>query len=302
MNVEEHMQITVVGLGKMGLNLTKQMLDKGHQVNGFDINEHVREDFGHPNLTYLDNLSELNGQSSQNLVLLLLPAGPITQGTIQELATILKTGDIIVDFANAQYQVSIDAANQLAKQGIDYHDCGLSGGVHGARYGACMMLGGKETASQDLLTLLASLCVDHGFQAYEGVGSGHYLKMVHNGIEYGMMQALAEGLELLNEQSHYRYDLAEVTGNWEFGSIIESALLSNIHAELMKDKKLSNFSNQVAASGEAKWMIQEALEEEVAVPTIALSLMKRNASLKALSFSNQALSAMRFNFGGHKEF
>lgn len=105
------MQITVVGLGKMGLNLTKQMLDKGHQVNGFDINERVREDFGHPNLTYLDNLSELNGQNSQNLVLLLLPAGPITQGTIQELATILKTGDIIVDFANAQYQVSIDAAN-----------------------------------------------------------------------------------------------------------------------------------------------------------------------------------------------
>ncbi|RPA65075.1 NADP-dependent phosphogluconate dehydrogenase [Aerococcus agrisoli] len=296
------MQITVVGLGKMGLNITKQMLDKGHQVNGFDINTSVRESFSHANLTYLDDLAVLKDASDKNLVLLLLPAGPITQGMIAQLAGTLKSGDTIVDFANAQYQVSIEAANQLAAVGIDYHDCGLSGGVHGARYGACMMLGGKETASKDLLALLSSLCVANGFQAYEGIGSGHYLKMVHNGIEYGMMQALAEGLELLKEQSHYQYDLAEVTGNWEFGSIIESALLSNIHAELAKDKELSSFTNQVAASGEAKWMIQEALEEEVAVPTIALSLMKRNASLKALSFSNQALSAMRYNFGGHKEF
>ena len=162
-----------------------------------------------------------------------------------------------------------------------------------------MMLGGLEYADKDLLALLESICVPSGFQAYQGVGSGHYLKMVHNGIEYGMMQSNAEGLELLKEQGHFDYDLSAVTKNWEHGSIIESALLSNIHEELVRDVQLSDFNHKVHASGEAKWMVEEALEEEVAVPTIALSLMKRNASLRELSYSNQVLSAMRYNFGGH---
>lgn len=218
---------------------------------------------------------------------------------MSDLSNILQEGDRLVDFSNSNFKDSIRQAELLADKGIQYFDCGLSGGVEGARHGACMMLGGLEYADKDLLALLESICVPSGFQAYQGVGSGHYLKMVHNGIEYGMMQSIAEGLELLKEQGHFDYDLSAVTKNWEHGSIIESALLSNIHEELVRDVQLSDFNHKVHASGEAKWMVEEALEEEVAVPTIALSLMKRNASLRELSYSNQVLSAMRYNFGGH---
>lgn len=294
------MQVTVIGLGKMGLNLTKQLLDQGHTVQGYDVEKSIYQNYSHPSLTYLEAINDIQNQPSPRTVFSLLPAGVITQESLKELSLILNEGDKVIDFSNSNYKDSIQQAGILMEQGIQYFDCGLSGGVQGARHGACMMLGGREFASEELLDLLASLCQPLAFQAYEGIGSGHYLKMVHNGIEYGMMQSIAEGLELLKEQGQFDFDLSAVTQNWEQGSIIESALLSNIHQELVKDASLSGYSNQVHASGEAKWMVVEAMKEEVAVPTIALSLMKRNASLKDLNFSNQVLSAMRYNFGGHR--
>ena len=163
-------------------------------------------------------------------------------------------------------------------------------------------MGGPKEPNGAVLALLESLCVADGFNYYPQPGSGHYLKMVHNGIEYGMMQAIAEGFELLNDQSKFDFDLSKVATNWSNGSIIESALMTNIEEELTKDQQLTQYTNKVHASGEAKWMVGEALEEEVPVPVISLSLMKRNASLSDVAFSNQVLSAMRFNFGGHKEY
>lgn len=296
------MQISVIGLGKMGFNLTEQLLDNGHQVKGYDINQSIYTRYKHDNLTYLHTLEELSQFDGKQYIFMLLPAGDITYSTLKQLSKILKEEDVIVDFSNSNYKVSIENSEWLKEFGIQYHDCGLSGGVKGARHGACMMLGGLEFVSKELLDVLESLCVPSGFQAYANIGSGHYLKMVHNGIEYGMMQSIAEGLELLKEQSHYDFNLGDVTANWEVGSIIESALLTNIHEELVRDPELVDFPNKVHPSGEAKWMLSEALDEEIAVPVISLSLMKRNASLKELSFSNQVLSAMRYNFGGHKNY
>lgn len=296
------MKITLIGLGKMGLSLAKQLNKQGQQTNGFDLNPLVADDYTDERMTYLESITDLAHQDDQQLVFLVLPAGKATKSTINQLATILKSEDIIVDFSNSFYKDSLENFASLKELGINYYDCGLSGGVNGAMTGACMMVGGPTEANQEVLDMLASLCVEGGFNYYNQAGSGHYLKMVHNGIEYGMMQAMAEGLELLKEQQQFDFDLSAVTNNWRYGSIIESALLDNIHEELAKDRDLSGFNRKVHASGEAKWMVSEALEEEVPTPVISLSLMKRNASLREVAFSNQVISAMRYNFGGHKEY
>ena len=221
---------------------------------------------------------------------------------MKALKDILKQNDMVIDFSNSFYKDSLANFDLFKANGIKYYDCGISGGVEGALHGACMMVGGPDPLDQQVDDVLASLCVDGGYHFYPEPGSGHYLKMVHNGIEYGMMQSIAEGLHLLKAQSHYKFNLDEVVGNWSKGSIIESALLDNIYDELDRDALLGNFQHKVAASGEAKWMVNEALAEEVPTPVIALSLMNRNASLHEVSFSNQVISAMRYRFGGHKEY
>lgn len=296
------MNITVIGLGKMGLSLAKQLINKGHHINGFDLNPLIASKYQHANLNYIPSIDSITEVKDKNIIFLLLPAGEPTESTLNELSRVLNQGDVVIDFSNSFYKDSLKRYKAMSEVGLKYYDCGLSGGVEGALNGACMMLGGEPSTSKDLLDLLASLCVEGGFNFYPQPGSGHYLKMVHNGIEYGMMQSIAEGLELLQEQSYFDFNLSDVTSNWSKGSIVESALLDNIHDELSKDTQLADFSNKVAASGEAKWMVGEALAEEVPAPVISLSLMKRNASLREKSFSNQVISAMRYNFGGHKEY
>lgn len=300
--MEAIMKITIIGLGKMGLSLAKQLNKQGKHVNGFDLNPKIKESYSDERLHYLASINEITNSESQNVVFLVLPAGEPTKKTIEQLIPVLNKEDILIDFSNSFYKDSINHYIKLNEYSIKYYDCGLSGGVAGALNGACMMLGGPENTDPELLHLLGSLCVPGGFKFYPQSGSGHYLKMVHNGIEYGMMQAIAEGLALLKEQNKFDFDLSEVTSNWSYGSIIESSLLSNICEELTQDTALSQFNNKVHASGEAKWMVGEALQEEVPTPVISLSLMKRNASLSEISFSNQVLSAMRYNFGGHKEY
>lgn len=296
------MEVTIIGLGKMGLSLAKQLNEQGKSINGFDLNPNIAKVYTNSQLNYLESIDQLAENNQKNIVFLVLPAGKPTKQTINQLSNILKREDIIIDFSNSFYKESLKNYNQLKEFEIQYYDCGLSGGVEGARHGACMMLGGPKNTSRLLLNLLESLCVPNGFDFYPQPGSGHYLKMVHNGIEYGMMQSIAEGLELISEQDQFEFDLSTVTSNWNHGSIIQSSLLSNIHEELLNDEQLTQFNHKVHASGEAKWMVGEALLEEVPVPVISLSLMKRNASLSDVSFSNQVLSAMRYNFGGHKEY
>lgn len=296
------MKITVIGLGKMGLALAKQLMKQGQHINGFDLNPLIVDQLETDKCQLLPDLSALSDNAEKNVVFSLLPSGEPTTSTMKALKDILKQNDMVIDFSNSFYKDSLANFDLFKANGIRYYDCGISGGVEGALHGACMMVGGPDPLDQQLNDVLASLCVDGGYRFYPEPGSGHYLKMVHNGIEYGMMQAIAEGLHLINEQSHYKFNLDEVVGNWSKGSIIESDLLDNIYDELNQDALLGNFQHKVAASGEAKWMVNEALAEEVPTPVIALSLMNRNASLHEVSFSNQVISAMRYRFGGHKEY
>lgn len=296
------MKITVIGLGKMGLALAKQLMKQGQHINGFDLNPLIVDQLETDKCPLLPDLSVLADNADKNVVFSLLPSGEATKSTMKALKDILKQNDMVIDFSNSFYEDSLSNFDLFKANGIKYYDCGISGGVEGALHGACMMVGGPEPLDQQVDDVLASLCVDGGYRFYPEPGSGHYLKMVHNGIEYGMMQSIAEGLHLLKAQSHYKFNLDEVVGNWSKGSIIESALLDNIYDELDRDALLGNFQHKVAASGEAKWMVNEALAEEVPTPVIALSLMNRNASLHEVSFSNQVISAMRYRFGGHKEY
>lgn len=296
------MKITVIGLGKMGLALAKQLMKQGQHINGFDLNPLIVDQLETDKYQLLPDLSVLADNADKNVVFSLLPSGEATKSTMKALKDILKQNDMVIDFSNSFYEDSLSNFDLFKANGIKYYDCGISGGVEGALNGACMMVGGPEPLDQQVDDVLASLCVDGGYRFYPEPGSGHYLKMIHNGIEYGMMQSIAEGLHLLKAQSHYKFNLDEVVGNWSKGSIIESALLDNIYDELDRDALLGNFQHKVAASGEAKWMVNEALAEEVPTPVIALSLMNRNASLHEVSFSNQVISAMRYRFGGHKEY
>lgn len=296
------MKITVIGLGKMGLALAKQLMKQGQHINGFDLNPLIADHLDTGKCQLLPDLSFLADNVDKNLVFCLLPSGEPTTSTMKILKDILKQNDMVIDFSNSFYEDSLSNFDLFKEKAILYYDCGISGGVEGALNGACMMVGGPEPLDPQVNNILKSLCVPGGYRFYPQPGSGHYLKMVHNGIEYGMMQAIAEGLHLLKAQSHYAFKLDDVVGNWTRGSIIESALLDNIYDELNQDALLDNFQHKVAASGEAKWMVNEALAEEVPTPIIALSLMNRNASLHEVSFSNQVISAMRYRFGGHKEY
>lgn len=296
------MKITVIGLGKMGLALAKQLMKQGQHINGFDLNPLIVDQLDTDKCQLLPDVAVLADNADKNVVFSLLPSGEPTKSTMQNLKDILHPNDIVIDFSNSFYKDSLDNFDLFKEKDILYYDCGISGGVEGALSGACMMVGGLGPLDKQVNNILASLCVPGGYRFYPEPGSGHYLKMVHNGIEYGMMQAIAEGLHLLNAQSHFAFKLDDVVGNWSRGSIIESALLDNIHDELNHDALLGDFQHKVAASGEAKWMVNEALAEEVPTPVIALSLMNRNASLHEVSFSNQVISAMRYRFGGHKEY
>ena len=294
------MNVVVIGLGKMGLNLVKNFNDKGISIIGHDVHKEIGDAYQHHLFTFSETFPNFS-KDTENIVLLLLPSGTITNQVIDSLKNQLHSGDRVIDFSNSQYQVSIDNHKKLTDKGIKYHDCGLSGGWKGAREGACMMLGNSTEEDYEVHQLLQRVCRPNGFQYYDKPGSGHYLKMVHNGIEYAMMQAIAEGLQLLALQKHYEFDLYQVTENWSDGSIITSSLLEYVKEELKDSPNLSQFSEQVFASGEAKWMVEESLNSGIPIPTIAQSLMIRNASQLENQYANRVLSAMRFNFGGHNE-
>ncbi|MBD3948222.1 NADP-dependent phosphogluconate dehydrogenase [Tuanshanicoccus lijuaniae] len=295
------MKNIVIGLGKMGLNLVKNLNRNNEYVYGYDIDLKRVNGYTNDNFVLVEKLEHLFEAEKQHLVMLLLPSGAVTNQMISSLVDYLAAGDIVIDFSNSYFKTSQQNAKVLEKNGIKYMDCGLSGGMFGALNGACMMLGNSTDEDIKIHKLLRKLCVTDGFEFYEKVGSGHYLKMVHNGIEYGMMQSIAEGLQLLSSQNNYSYNLATVTKNWAHGSIISSSLMNNIFQELNKDVSLKEFSEKVYASGEANWMVKEAIDSSVPVPVIYQALNERNSTHIQDKLGHRALSAMRYNFGGHNE-
>ncbi|WP_429962854.1 phosphogluconate dehydrogenase (NAD(+)-dependent, decarboxylating) [Enterococcus sp. AZ072] len=293
------MKIGFIGLGKMGLNMALNVMDKQWEVVGFDASSQAREKAEAEHVrtvrsieTLLDSLDE------QKILFLSTPAGEITNLLVTDLLKALNRGDVIIDSGNSNFHDSLNNYHAGKKQGVHFVDCGTSGGMEGARHGACLMVGGDEEAVKIVEPFFKDLACEDGYLYSGKAGSGHYLKMVHNGIEYAMMQAIGEGFQLL-EASEYAFDLEKVAKVWNHGSVIEAKLMELAERSFAQDPHLEEIKGEINASGEAKWTIEEALQLDIPVPTIALSLFVRNQSKIPDSFSNKVVASLRHGFGGH---
>lgn len=296
------MKFAMIGLGKMGLNLVKNAADNGHEVVAFDLNaDFVKEadaysDLVSPATDMDDMLAQL---PSPKVVWVMVPAGVPTNSTIDTLIEKLDEGDIIIDGGNSNYKDNLEQNKRTTAAGIKFFDAGTSGGMSGARNGGNFMIGGDDAEAWKFLEpLFKSIALEDGYLYTGRLGSGHYLKMVHNGIEYGMMQAIAEGFEVL-EASQFDYDYEAVAKLWNHGSVVRSWLMELAEEQFAKDPKLSAISGRMHSSGEGKWTIEESLDLEVPAPVIALSLMMRYRSLQEDTFTGKVVSALRNGFGGH---
>jgi 6-phosphogluconate dehydrogenase len=293
------MQIAIVGLGKMGGNMVKRLLGGGHEVVAFDrdpaaVERLVKE--GAKGASSLeDAVSKLNGPRA---VWVMVPAGGPTESTIQALSKILSPNDIVIDGGNSNFKDSQRHAKELAEKKLRFLDAGTSGGIWGLEVGYCLMVGGDKSAYEHILPALTTLAPKDGLGYFGEAGAGHYVKMVHNGIEYAMMQAYAEGFELLKE-CPYKFDLRNVTKVWRNGSVVRSWLLDLADRAFNKDPELGELKAFVNDSGEGRWTVDECVANAVSAPTIALSLFARFASRKENAFGLRVLAALRNEFGGH---
>lgn len=293
------MKIGVVGLGKMGSNIAHNLLDNHVEVVGYDINDEVRKSVADQGIDVAHSLDALfQSLPERKIIWLMVPCGKATEDSIQGLKEFMQADDILIDAGNSNFHDSIRHAQELKEIGIHFLDVGTSGGVSGARNGACLMVGGDPEAVAFLEPVFKAIAQEDGYLHTGEAGSGHFLKMVHNGIEYGMMEAIAEGFHVLHE-SNFDYNLEAVAKNWNHGSVIRSWLMELAEQQFGAHADLSDIKGVVDASGEAKWTVESALDFEVPVPVIALSLMVRNASKQDDNFACKVLSVLRNGFGGH---
>lgn len=291
----------IIGLGKMGLNLSFNGVDHGQEMVVYDINQEAVATAAQysEKITPATSVDELISKLlSPRIVWVMLPSGDITNTMIDYLINHLSPKDIIIDGGNSNYKDNLKQAEVAKAAGINYFDVGTSGGMSGARNGANFMIGGDEEAWPLVEPIIAALAQEDGYLFTGKVGSGHYLKMIHNGIEYGMMQAIAEGFEIL-DASPFDYDFEKVAKLWNHGSVIRSWLMELAEQEFAKDPHLDKIQGRVQASGEGKWTVEESLDLEVPAPVIALSLMMRNRSLQDDTVTGKVLAALRNGFGGH---
>jgi 6-phosphogluconate dehydrogenase len=300
------MKIGFVGLGKMGGNMALRLTigspDKtvtgGHEVVGFakDPNPDLT---GVAGVEVVTDLREMVDKlPTPKVVWVMVPAGPATEGVISDLATLLKPGDVIIDGGNSYYQDSIRRAEGLKNRGLHFADVGTSGGVWGRAEGYCMMVGGEDETIAILKPILDTLAPTDGWGHMGPSGSGHFVKMVHNGIEYGMMQAYGEGFEVLYK-SKYKLDLDKIAKVWNHGSVVRSWLLELAERALSKEPDLRSVAPYVVDSGEGRWTLQAGMDEDVPVPVLAASLFARFASRDPYNFSARFNAALRNQFGGH---
>lgn len=296
------MRLAIIGLGKMGGNMAARLLRHKIEVVGFDFNQDTvtqlvaREGMiGAKSVE--DAISKLSGQK---IVWLMLPAGEITETQIKELVPLLNKDDIVIDGGNSNYKHSIDRGKFLAEHGIHFVDCGTSGGIWGLENGYCLMYGSDKEAAEVVIPIMQALThEDRGWAHVGPIGSGHFTKMVHNGIEYGMMQAMAEGLDLIKGKEEFNLDLAQITELWRTGSVVRSWLLDLTAEALKHDQDLGDVAPYVADSGEGRWTAVEAVEQGVAAPVLTIALQMRFASQDDHGYSYKLLSMMRNAFGGH---
>jgi 6-phosphogluconate dehydrogenase len=303
--------IAMIGLGKMGGNMARRLSRAGIQVHGFDpqlLNDpkFAASFTDEANLTlhqsFNDCIHALPGEAaSPKIAWVMLPAGAITQGTLDLLLTALKAGDIVVDGGNAKYLDSQLRARTFEEKGIHYVDCGVSGGIWGLANGYCLMFGGSTTAAQNIEPFIRALAPtpDTGWLHCGPSGAGHFTKMIHNGIEYGMMQAMAEGFALLEGHKEMDLPLAEIAELWRHGSVVRSWLLDITANSLKAPEALNTVGPVVSDSGEGRWTIDEAIRQGTPAPVIAASLMSRFDSQGKADTANKLLALMRQGFGGH---
>ncbi len=322
------MELGVIGLGRMGGNIALRLMRSKHTTVVFDASADAVKKITASGAQGADSIEALvQSLAKPRAVWVMLPAGTITEQTVERLAGLLEAGDTVIDGGNSFYKDDIRRAKTLRERGIGYVDVGTSGGVWGLQRGYCMMIGGPAETVQRLDPIFATLAPglgsidrtesrdgrdarpEKGYMYCGPAGSGHFVKMVHNGIEYGMMQAYAEGFDVLkNKQStalpedeRFTLDIADVAEVWRRGSVISSWLLDLTAAALAENESLSNYSGEVSDSGEGRWTIEAAVEEAVPVPVLAASLFARFRSRSGNTFGEKLLSAMRFKFGGHVE-
>ncbi len=294
------MEIGIIGLGKMGLNIALNLLGKKHQVSGFDLNPSSRKQFsdggGHSVESIPLLLDHLN---KPRIIWIMVPAGEAVDQVIDQLIPALDKEDIIIDGGNSFYKDSIKRFKKLAEHGIDFMDCGTSGGLEGALKGACLTIGGNQEVFKTCEPLLKDIAVQNGYLYTGGPGSGHFVKMVHNGIEYGMMQAIGEGYEIM-EKSGFELDLKGVSSVWSNGSVIRSWLIELCEDIFDKKPNLDGIPGVIASSGEGKWCVETAQELNVETQAMKAALEMRERSKVQPSFSSKLLASLRNQFGGHE--
>lgn len=293
------MKISLIGLGKMGYNLALNIKDRGHQVVAFDLSKENIKKAKSDGITCVESLEALIKDNTERRVIwIMVPSGKPVDGVIEDIIPFLNKKDIIIDGGNSHYKDTLRRADFLNEKGIDFVDIGTSGGMEGARNGVCAMIGATDEVFHYIEPLLKDISVDNGYLHTGKVGSGHYTKMIHNGIEYGMMQAIAEGFEVLNA-GPFDLDLEKVAKVWNNGSVVRSWLMELTENLYRKDSDLSELKGVIESSGEGLWTLQEALELGVPVPVIAESLMTRFRSKQEDSYSGKIVAGLRNEFGGH---
>jgi 6-phosphogluconate dehydrogenase len=296
------MELAMIGLGKMGLNMSTRLVRGGHRVIGYARTMETVEAAVKLGAAGAHSLEEAVGKlSAPRIVWLMIPAGKITDATIEELSNLLSMGDIVIDGGNSNYKDSVRHAEMLEPKGIDFVDCGTSGGIWGLQEGYSLMIGGKPEVVEKMRPIFETLAPaqDKGWGHVGPHGAGHFVKMVHNGIEYGMMQAFAEGFSIMKAKEEFGLDLARISHIWQDGSVVRSWLLDLAARALDEDSKLADIKPWVADSGEGRWTVFESIDLAVPAPVITLALQMRFVSRDEENFTARMLAALRNQFGGH---
>ncbi|HXQ19867.1 MAG TPA: decarboxylating 6-phosphogluconate dehydrogenase [Acidimicrobiales bacterium] len=294
------MRIAMIGLGKMGANMTERLLAGGHQVVAYDLAEEARAAVAAKGAEPAASLDEVAAKlTTPRVAWVMVPAGAPTDETIGALAQRFSKGDVVIDGGNSNYKEAGPTAAKLAERGIGFVDAGTSGGVWGLTEGYCLMVGGTKESVAVVEPALRTLAPTDGYAHVGPVGAGHFVKMVHNGIEYGLMQAYAEGFEIMHAADEFHLDLHEIASIWRYGSVVRSWLLELAERALRPDAGFDEIKGVVVDSGEGRWTVTEAIDRGVPAPVISAALYTRFASREQDSYGNKLLAALRNQFGGH---
>jgi 6-phosphogluconate dehydrogenase len=294
------MELAIYGLGRMGANMVVRLVQGGHTVVASNRSPGPVQEAAAVGAIPAFSLEEMVQKltSSPKIVWLMVPAGAVTDQTIQHVLTLLRPGDIIIDGGNSNWHDSVRHGQEVTAKGMHFLDVGTSGGIWGLKEGYSLMIGGERSVFEHCEPIFKTLAPPDGYGYMGGSGAGHFVKMVHNGVEYGMLQAYGEGFEIL-EKSQFNLDLRNVTRVWQHGSVVRSWLLDLAALAFAEDPSLANIRGYVEDSGEGRWTVQAAIDEDVPAPVITLSLLMRFASRQDESFSAKVIAALRNQFGGH---